>query len=78
MGRQLQGIYGLTPIMIGYREGSYNQKGMKILVAILGITISDDNKIINFLNEFDDVGIKSVITVEKSLEESENEEKIIK
>ena len=67
MGRQLHGIYGLTPIMIGYTEGSYNKKGMKILVGILGITISDDNKIINFLNDFDRVGIKSVITVGKSI-----------
>lgn len=68
MAKQVQLIYGLTPIMIGYNEGSYNEKSMKIFVALLGITISENNKVITYLKEFENVGIRSMITMGKEVE----------
>lgn len=63
LARQLKVIYDLTPVMIGYNEGVSNQKPLRILVGLLGVTVSEDNKIISYLREFEKVGVKSIITM---------------
>jgi hypothetical protein len=48
--KKMKVLYGLTSIIVGYNEGSYNNEPLSTLVCILGVVISNTNAVINLLN----------------------------
>lgn len=62
-------VEGLTPFLIGYSEGAYNNNSMSVLVAVVGVKINYENSIIQRLKELTSLGIKSSVLVHKREED---------
>jgi hypothetical protein len=56
-------VENLTPYLIGYSEGAYNNNYMNVFVAVLGVNINYENDIIQKLNQLYKLGIKSTILI---------------
>jgi hypothetical protein len=65
LARNVRVVEGLTPFMIGYSDGAYNNSFMSVLVAVVGVKINYENEIIRRLKELSSLGINSTILIQK-------------
>lgn len=71
-------VYGLTPIIISFHEGSYKSTSSRTLICLMGVTVSENNEIICNFRELESMGIKTTILINEYENEENIEERILK
>ncbi len=78
LSRKMNLIYGLTPILISYHEGSFQSTTSRILICMIGVEILENNEMISLFKDLQEAGIKTTILVNEFNKDDDSQDQILK